>query len=404
MTAPKQQYLEVQELLATDFDGTWGEEAGESNGKAVLRSTDMRGNRLAFDKVARRLIPNSAVSKKRLINSDILINKSSGSAHLVGASVIFHAPDHDDYYCSNFIRCLRPNSSIVDPEFLQFGLQSPDFRSQVFGAQRTTSGLRNIKISEYKSGKIPVPDSLKEQQRIVARIKECLGKVDEVEALRAASKTDASQLLRSFYSDLYQSLTKQNDTVPLGKVGTVVGGGTPSKKRLDFWEGSIPWVSPKEMKVRDLYATSLNITEEAIKGSSTRLISEPSVLFVVRGMILAHTLPVAINRVPVTMNQDMKAITPLNGMDVDYVATMLRGAEQSLLSKIEIAGHGTRRLQTENWVALPIPNITESEQTAIVDKVKRMESTVDALQKTIDSEEVEQLRESILHQAFSGEL
>lgn len=37
-------------------------------------------------------------------------------------------------------------------------------------------------------------------------------------------------------------------------------------------------------------------------------VSAGAVLFVVRGMILAHTFPVALTRVPVTINQDMKAL------------------------------------------------------------------------------------------------
>jgi type I restriction enzyme S subunit len=77
-------------------------------------------------------------------------------------------------------------------------------------------------------------------------------------------------------------------------------------------------------------------------------------MFVVRGMILAHTLPVAVNRVPVTINQDMKAIVPKNGLSAEYLATMVRGAERDLLSKVDIAGHGTRRLRTEVWAATAI--------------------------------------------------
>ena len=394
----------LNELLLNDFDGAWGEDADNGNGVTVLRSTDMRGGKLSFQNAAKRNVSSQILKKKRLIDGDILVNKSSGSAHLVGANVIFFSPDDHDYLCSNFTRCIRPDQTRVDPEFLYFGLQSPQFYSQIFGAQRTTSGLRNLKISEFKAGSLPMPEPLLEQRRIVTRIKECMERVEEIEKLRTSSMVEFSMLLRSYYKDLYEDLITHNPTIPLEKAGTVMGGGTPSKKRDEFWDGTIPWISPREMKRRDLFDAQLHITEEAIARSSTRLIIKPSVLFVVRGMILHHTIPVAVNRVPVTMNQDMKAITPKEDLNVEFLATMIRGAERVLLSKIEVAGHGTRRLQTGHWTSLPIPDISLKKQAEVVLMVQDMERTVDALSKQVNSDEITQLRESILRKAFSGEL
>ena len=34
----------------------------------------------------------------------------------------------------------------------------------------------------------------------------------------------------------------------IGDLARIVGGGTPSKKNPSYWRGSIPWVSPKDMK------------------------------------------------------------------------------------------------------------------------------------------------------------
>lgn len=62
------------------------------------------------------------------------------------------------------------------------------------------------------------------------------------------------------------------------------------------------------MKVDYIEAAQLTITDAAVAGSAVNLIGPESVLFVVRGMILAHSFPVAISKVPVTINQDMKAI------------------------------------------------------------------------------------------------
>ena len=198
-------HAKVGELLAADFDGSWGDESDQEIGIAVLRSTDMRGGTISFSNVAFRSIPASIVSRKRLVDGDILVNKSSGSAHLVGASVLFFAPDSRPYLCSNFTRCVRPDSSKVIPEYLYYSLQSPQFRSQVFGAQRTTSGLRNLKLDEYKAGCISYP-SRDEQSRIVARINECMERVNEIGVLRIESLRERSYLSESLIEAELQSL------------------------------------------------------------------------------------------------------------------------------------------------------------------------------------------------------
>ena len=100
----------------------------------------------------------------------------------------------------------------------------------------------------------------------------------------------------------------------------------------------------------------------------------------------------------------MKAITPRDNITVDFLATMLRGSERELLSKFEVADHGTRRLQTAHWIALPVPIVSEQDQAAIVSEVQKMEAVTDALIKDVELDEIHHLRESILRKAFSGEL
>ena len=89
---------------------------------------------------------------------------------------------------------------------------------------------------------------------------------------------------------------------------TFTGGGMPSRENLQFWDGEIPWVSPKDMKVETIKETEEHITGEGLQKSSASLISIGSVLMVVRSGILKHTIPVAINSVSVALNQDMKAL------------------------------------------------------------------------------------------------
>jgi type I restriction enzyme, S subunit len=91
---------------------------------------------------------------------------------------------------------------------------------------------------------------------------------------------------------------------------TFISGGTPSKDIRDYWAGNIPWVSPKDMKRRYLSSAIDGITEKALKRTNLKLLNPGCVLIVVRGMILSKKIPVAISTVPLTINQDMKAMVP----------------------------------------------------------------------------------------------
>lgn len=96
--------------------------------------------------------------------------------------------------------------------------------------------------------------------------------------------------------------------VELRDVVTILSGGTPSKSVAAYWNGSIPWVSPKDMKSERIEDTSDHVTEEGIANSSAKLVPAGTVLCVIRSGILAHSFPVAIASVPVSFNQDIYAI------------------------------------------------------------------------------------------------
>ncbi|AVK72176.1 hypothetical protein BJN34_0020 [Cupriavidus necator] len=109
-----------------------------------------------------------------------------------------------------------------------------------------------------------------------------------------------------------------------------MGGGTPTKDNDDFWGGSIPWVSPKDVKRPRILSTEDKITEAGLASSPCSLVPPNSVLTVVRSGILQHTIPVAINEVAVTLNQDMKALIPIDGVHSCFLAYQIQGCQREL--------------------------------------------------------------------------
>ena len=139
----------------------------------------------------------------------------------------------------------------------------------------------------------------------------------------------------------------------LGDCLTLRSGGTPSKARNDYWGGDIPWVSCKDMKVGRIHDAEDHLTPLGAE-NGTRLVPENTILFVVRGMILARDFPIAMTKRTVAFNQDLKAAEPADFIDNEFLFQWFRANTYEILGRADEAGHGTKRIQTDRLLAMPI--------------------------------------------------
>jgi len=192
----------------------------------------------------------------------------------------------------------------------------------------------------------------------------------------------------------------------LGWVVEVSGGHTPDTGDLRFWEGEIPWVTPKDMKRRVIVDSIDHVSEAALQETGLRLLGPGNVLIVVRGMILAHTFPVAVPRVPATINQDMKALLPIAGLEFDYLAYLLEGISEFILSLVEESAHGTKRLQTELWKRVGLFLPPSCEQMEITAHLDRETAKIDALIAKVQEaiERLKEYRTALISAAVTGKI
>ena len=203
-----------------------------------------------------------------------------------------------------------------------------------------------------------------------------------------------------------QNIPKTWTMVALDDLGEWRGGGTPSKSNESFWDGHIPWVSPKDMKVSRIRDTLDHITELAIEKSATKLVPENSILMVTRSGILAHTFPVAKTDVQVTLNQDLKALTTEDGIDPDYIAWAFRALQREILGTCSKSGTTVHSIEMPFFMAFQVPVAPTNEQHHIVAKIEELFSELD---KGIESlktarEQLKVYRQTVLKHAFEGKL
>lgn len=196
------------------------------------------------------------------------------------------------------------------------------------------------------------------------------------------------------------------DVVSLRFLVDFTSGATPNTGNLSLWDGEIPWVSPKDMKRIEIEDTQDYISETALTGSSLHLIEPNAVLIVVRGMILIHSFPTAINIRPVTINQDMKALRCRKAMNPYYLRDYFRGIALHVISLADTATHGTRKLETEILGRLEICVPPLDEQQKIVSYIKksttRIENIIDATERTIDL--LKERRAALITAAVTGQI
>lgn len=159
-------------------------------------------------------------------------------------------------------------------------------------------------------------------------------------------------------------------TKKISEVCEIKGGGTPSKAVARFWQGDIPWVSPKDMKF-DVISDSIDhITNEAVAKSSTSLIPQNAVLMVVRSGILANIVPVAVSGRELTINQDLKAICPDKSLIPKFLFYFFKSKMNELLSMVS-RGATVHRLMTDQIreIEILVPSLSEQQRiVAILDE------------------------------------
>lgn len=245
----------------------------------------------------------------------------------------------------------------------------------------------NLKFDNFKRVEVAYPSNVQEQQKIAA----CLASLDEVITAQGR-KVEA---LKAHKRGLMQQLfPREGETRPrlrfpefrnapewsesrLGQLVELQSGATPSKANPEFWNGKIPWVSAKDMKQLFLEDSEDHISSAAIE-SGAKTVPSGSLLILTRGMTLLKDVPICVVRRDMALNQDVKALRPKDGVESMFLAFLLMASKERLLAMVDIAGHGTGKLDTDGLrdfgLAIPKPE----EQQRIADCLSSLDTRITA--------------------------
>ena len=282
--------------------------------------------------------------------------------------------------CTNqgCLSCVPKDS--VDAKYYYYVMSIYGEQFDLFASGTT---FKEISADAFANFKLPYPD-YETQKRITSFLDT---KCAEIDALIAAKEKTNALLKERRQSIIYEAVTKGLDpTVPmkdsgvewigeipegweiaaLKRLGTPATGSTPSKDNPDYWDGNIPWVSSKDMKSDYLLDSEDHITQAAVDECGLTLFNPGTLIFCVRSGILRHTFPVAVATLPVTINQDLRALSLTGDVNPAFLLYYMRGMNDTIVTLYEKIGATVESIEMNWFLYFPVVLPSREEQDRIV--------------------------------------
>lgn len=330
-----------------------------------------------------------------LQDGDILMSHINSEKHLA-KTALYQKNDGEEVIHGMNLLLLRPNTDCVISKYAFYYFSSQSFLRQIPNITKKSVNQASFTVSALKELSFPsVP--LNEQLKIVG----VLEKIDTLIEMRKQQLTKLDELVKARFVEMFgetvtNSMGWDTDTVA-SICSDIYGGGTPSKSHPEYYEnGDIPWVSSKDMKTDVLYDSQIKINQLGVDNSTAKIVPVNSVIMVIRSGILKHTLPVAINAVPITVNQDLKVFIPNGKILPTFLMYQFKMLEKDILSGVRAVTADNIEFESLKKRKIVVPPIELQNEFATF--VEQVDKSKVAVQKALD--EAQTLFDSLMQEYF----
>lgn len=261
----------------------------------------------------------------------------------------------------------------VDPLYMDCVVSRASFIHELSKyAEGSVTKLRTLAPENFLNLELTVPTDIDEQHKIGILIESLKTKIEnekkQIEKLKALK---ASMLDKMFPREgatepeiRFPGFTDAWEQRKVSEVAEICAGGTPSTGIDRYWyPKEIPWVSSGEVHKKYITFTDNKISIEGMNNSSARMIPENSVLIALAGQGKTRGT-VAINRIPLTTNQSIAAMTFSNEIVPEFVFSNLENRYEEI--RRMSSGDGSRGGLNKQIVGdIEIPYTSKEEQDKI---------------------------------------
>jgi len=291
----------------------------------------------------------------------------------------------------------------INPKFLsiRFIYRWLQLTSDLIIAEGTGATVQGVKLPFIKSLKVPLPP-LTEQHRIVAILDEAFEGIAAAKDRAERNLKNARELFESYLNDVFSRRGEGWEEMRLGDVLATGAGGTPLKSKKEYYEGGdIPWLMSGEVNQGEILTATKFITRKGYENSSARMFPKNTVLIAMYG---ATAGAVGILRIESTTNQAVCGIFPNDNFVPEFLFYVLLAKKQELID--QATGNAQPNISQIKVKNTKVPIIPIAEQINIVATVSELSFDIQRLESIYRQKlaALDELKQSLLHQAFTGEL
>ena len=282
---------------------------------------------------------------------------------------------------------VTPNKNLINGDYFYFLMKNLKPHFTQIATNKQTTGLGHITIADIKRMNVVIP-SLSEQRRIVAIIKP----VDDKIELNNRINDNLEQQARELFSNFYERAT---ESVPFTSIIQILGGGTPKTSESSYWNGDIPFFTPKDVGCPYTFMTEKTITEDGLNHCNSRLYPVNTIFVTARGTVGK----VGLSGSPMAMNQSCYALV---GKDIEQLLVYFYTLETVNALKHKASGAVFDAITTKDFDSERVMQLSENDSAVFLTIASPMFETI--LSNCLENKRLIELRDALLPKLMSGEI
>ncbi|HIV31565.1 MAG TPA: restriction endonuclease subunit S [Candidatus Pullichristensenella excrementipullorum] len=273
----------------------------------------------------------------------------------------------------------------VDSLFLYYLLKFNKDRIEAMGSGTT---FKEVSRKTMREVQVRIPRLVNDQKKISCILNSIDSKIENNTKINDNLQQQAAALFANFYD---QAETEVGFTEMI----QILGGGTPKTGESSYWNGDIPFFTPKDVGFPYTLTTEKTITEEGLAHCNSRLYPINTVFVTARGTVGKVGLP----GVPMAMNQSCYALV---GKDTHQLLVYFYTLKAVDRLKHKASGAVFDAITTRDFEAENIMKLSDDDTKAFLDVAEPIYQAV--LNNSIENLRLSELRDSLLPKLMNGEI
>ncbi len=336
---------------------------------------------------------------------DIFFTRTSETIEEIGyPSVMLDTPKNTVF--SGFVLRGRSieDSDPLDDLFKKYVFFTKSFRSEMTKKSSMTTRALTSGTS-IKKMLFQYPASKKEQHQIGL----CITELDHLITLHQCKLTKLQLLKKSMLTKMFpkdgarvpeirfQGFHDDWKLYPLNELAVFGGGHTPSMAdEANYKKDGICWVTSQDVKTDYLFDTRTKLSDKG--ASELKLYPDGTIIMVTRSGILRHTLPIALLKIPATVNQDIRTISVGLSFSSTWLMQYLKVHERELLLNYGKVGTTVESIDFSKLKTMNLLVPTMDEQEKIGAYFSRMDNLIAIHQHNIAK--LQHIKQAMLSKLF----